>query len=127
MAPTFGGAAPTEGLAATGGGGLGFVARGGFTAAALPGLDDAGVLTFDDSEVTEDAVRLQGAADQLAAAIPGKTAKGFAEGSVEKDFSRTLGGVGAAGAAGAGGAAGAAGAAGGGGGGFSSVNESVHH
>lgn len=75
FAPTFGGA-PAEGFAATGGGAFGFAARGGLGAAALASLDVAGILSFDES--VAEAVRFHGAAEPFAAAIPGKTATGFA-------------------------------------------------
>ena len=96
---------------------MGFAASGGFGAAALAGLDVGGVLSFDPA-VAADAVRFHGAAEPFAAAIPGNTATGFADGSAATDLSPTFG---AAAAAAAGGGAGVgrlpAGGGGGGGGG----------
>lgn len=84
---------------------MGFAAiGGGLCAMELPGRDDAGVLSEEDSAV--DAFRFQGAADPFPAAIPGNTATGFAEASARWDLRAplppTLGAAGAAGAAGIG-------------------------
>ena len=95
-----------------GGAGFGFVPiGGGFAASELPGLDDVGVWSAEESCVAADAVRFQGAADPLEGAIPGKTATGLAEG-----FAVTALAAGAAGTI-EGGRLFAAGGGGGGGGG----------
>lgn len=88
-----GGLPGTPGLLAIGGGpGLGFAATGGgFEAIAPPGLDAAGVASAEEPFVAVEVVRFHGAADPLAAAIPGKTATGFAEGSAETAFAAAVG------------------------------------